>query len=133
MVTSGQRYKLRFFFDYGAGGCLWADNELAKQDFGFGPIDKTIAQKTGKIVAETLSQIEILDRRHADYLNKDYQLDPSLWRQNECDDFNQSVDKLISLLKMQLKDEFEIIDKQDRYSEDPELDKYLKDTKNFKR
>jgi hypothetical protein len=133
MTTGGQKYRLRFFFDYGAGGCLWADNDLAKQDFGIGPIDKIIADKTGKLSPETLKLIEELDDRHADYYNKDYPLDPSLWRQSECDDFNQQVDTLVNSLKGQLSPDFEIIDKQIRYSEDKDLEEYLKDTKSFRR
>ena len=133
MTPPGQKYKLRFFFDYGAGGCLWADNDLARQDFGFGPIDKTIADKTGKLSAEILIQIDDLDNRHSGYYNKDYPPDPSLWRQNECDDFNQRVDTLRSRLRQQLNDDFEIVDLQKRYSEDKELEEYLRNPKNFKR
>lgn len=133
MIIGKQQYRLRFFFDYGAGGCLWADNELAKQDFGIGPVDKTIAVKTGKLLAETLKMIEELDDRHADYYNKDYPSDPSLWIQSECDAFNQQVDTLLNSLKKQLSPDFEIIDKQTRYSEDKDLAEYLKDIKNFKR
>lgn len=133
MTTGRQKYRIRFFFDYGAGGCLWADNELAKQDFGIGPIDKAIADKTGKLSDEILKLIEELDDRHADYYNKDYPPDPSLWRQSECDDFNQQVDTLLNSLKRQLSPDFEIIDKQTRYSEDEDLEEYLKDTKGFRR
>ncbi len=133
MTTGEQKYILLFFFDYGAGGCLWADNELAIQDFGIGPIDKTIAEKTGKLSGETLKLIEELDDRHADYYNKDYPPDPSLWIQSECDEFNHQVNTLLNSLKRQLSSDFEIIDKQTRYSEDKDLEAYLKDTKNFRR
>jgi hypothetical protein len=110
MTTGRQKYKLRFFFDYGAGGCLWAENDVTRQDFGFGPIDETIAERTGKISADTLELIEQLDDRHADYLNKDYPPDPSLWRQSDCDDFNQKVDTLLTSLRQQLQSDFEIIE-----------------------
>jgi hypothetical protein len=133
MTNCGQNYKLRFFFDYGAGGCLWADNDLTRQEFGFGPIDETIAERTSKISADTLKQIAELDDVHADYYNKEYPPNPSLWRQSKCDDFNTLVNKLLISLRQQLSPDFEIIDKQTRYSEDEDLDKYLKDTKNFKR
>jgi len=133
MTISGQKYRLRFFFDYGAGGCLWADNDLAKQDFGMGTIDKTIADKTGKISSDTLKYIEELDERHSDYYNKDYPPDPSLWRQSDCEDFNQKIDTLLYSLREQLQSDFEIIDKQERYSEDKDLEEYLRDTRNFKR
>ena len=128
-----KKYKLRFFFDYGAGGCLWSDNDLAYQDFGFGPIDKTIAEKTGKISEFTLMQIKELDELHSNYLNKDYPPDPSLWRQIDCDSFNEGADKLLQSLRHQLKPNFYIENRQIRYSEDEDLDRYLKDPKQFKR
>src|SRR5687768_5273729 len=106
MSTKEKKYRLRFFFDYGAGGCLWADNELTREVFGFGPVDKAIADKIGKISVETLKSIEKLDDRHADYYNKDYPVDPSLWQQSECDDFNQKVDTLLSSLRQHLQDDF---------------------------
>lgn len=133
MTTGGQKYVLRFFFDYGAGGCLWGDNELARLDFGIGPIDEIIADKTGKLSAEILNLIKELDDRHANYYNKDYPPDPSLWQQGECDDFNKQIDTVLNSLRQQLSPGFEIIDKQTRYSEDKDLEEYLKDTKNFRR
>ena len=132
MTSVGQKYRVRFYFDYGAGGCLWADNDLTRQDFGLGPIDEAITSK-GKIFASTLLLIEELDVRHSDYYNKDYPLDPSLWRQSDCDEFNKKVNTLLNSLRQQLSTEFEIIDKQIRYSEDEDLEEYLKDKRNFKR
>ncbi len=128
-----QKYQLRFFFDYGAGGCLWAGDNLTMEAFGLGPIDEEIANKTGKLSAELLREIEKLDERHADYLNKDYPPDPSLWRQSDCNDFNEKVDSLLSNLTQQLSTDFEIEDRQIRYSEDEDLERYLLDPKQLKR
>ena len=97
-----------------------------------GPIDEAITSK-GKIFASTLLLIEELDVRHSDYYNKNYPLDPSLWRQSDCDEFNKKVNTLLNSLRQQLSTEFEIIDKQIRYSEDEDLEEYLKDKRNFKR
>jgi len=36
------KYKLKYFFEYGAGGCLWGDNDLTYKDFGVGPLDEMI-------------------------------------------------------------------------------------------
>jgi hypothetical protein len=132
-MTEQSKYKVRFFFDYGAGGCLWADNELATKHFGFGPLDETIAEKTGKISANILKKIAELDTLHATYYNQNYPPDPSLWRQSDCDKFNDLVDSLLSSLMQELLPDFEIVDKQIRYSEDDDLDEYLKDIKNFRR
>lgn len=133
MTDNLKNYRLRFFFEYGAGGCLWADNDVTQQVFGFGPIDKVIAKKTGKLSTDTLKLIDELDNLHSTYLNEDYPLHPSLWRRNDCDNFNQKVDTLIISLREQLGNDFEILDKQERYSEDKDLDRYLNDTKNVKR
>lgn len=133
MTNTSKKYKLRFFFDYGAGGCLWAGNDVTRDDFGSGPVDETIAKHTGKISTETLKEIEELDKLHEDFYNKDYPLDPSLWRQSKCDEFNHRVDKLINDLKQQLSPDFDIEDEQTRYSEDEDLDEYLKYPRNFKR
>ena len=128
-----QKYKVRFFFEYGAGGCLWADNELTFTEFGVGPIDKDIATKTQTLSPETLGLIRTLDEEHSKYLNEDYPLYPSLWRQSECDNFNQSISTLLERLRNEMGDDFEIIDKQPRYSEDPDLDAYLKNFSQFRR
>ena len=132
-TTTPPKYRLRFFFDYGAGGCLWADNEATYAAFGYGPLDDIIADKTCQLSAETLDLARQLDMRHADYYNKDYPPDPSLWRQDECDQFNLQVDELIIRLRRELSADFEIIDRQERYQEDEHLDEYLKDPKNFRR
>lgn len=128
-----QKYKVRFFFDYGAGGCLWADNELTFTEFGVGPIDEDIATKTQKLSFETLELIRFLDKKHSKYLNEDYPPHPSLWRQSECDNFNKSISTLLDRLRKEIGNDFEIIDKQPRYSEDADLEAYLKDPKQFKR
>jgi hypothetical protein len=127
------KYILRFFFEYGAGGCLWSHNEAAYNDFGYGPIDQRILDETGKLSPPTLQLIEALDNRSADYLNKDYPPDPSLWRQADCDVFNAQVDGLIENLVLELGEEFQIKDEQTRYVEDPDLDEYLKEPQKFKR
>jgi len=131
-MFSSPKYQLRFFFDYGAGGCLWATDELTRITFGLGPIDYCIAQKTNQISVDLLTKIDDPDRRHSTYLNKGYPLDPSPWSQHECDEFNKAIDELIFDLESQLHD-FEIIDQQERYIEDTDLRRYLQDPTNFKR
>ena len=122
-MPSEKKYRVRFFFDYGAGGCLWADNDRTRQDFGIGPLDRAIAERTNRIPTETLKLIEELDERHADYYNKDYPPDPSLWSQSECDRFNEQVDILLTALQSQLALEYEIIDLQPRYAEEKTKEK----------
>jgi hypothetical protein len=66
-------------------------------------------------------------------LNWDYQPDPGPWRQTECDRFNAAVEALLADIRRELGPEFEVIDKQPRAVEDPDLDAYLADPPNFRR
>ena len=66
-----------------------------------------------------------LDFEHSGYLNPLYPPDPSLWTQSLCDHFNANVDRLLALLRHELGKDFDILDEQIRYEEDPQLDGYL--------
>jgi hypothetical protein len=127
------KYKVRFFFDYGCGGCLWPNSDKTYQDFDFGPIDDVIAEKTGKLSIESLEMIKAMDIIYSKYYNQHTPTDPSLWRQKDCDSFNKKVDELFARLTEELKEDFEIIDIQTRHIEDPELNEYLKDPINYNR
>jgi hypothetical protein len=54
-----------------------------------------------------------------------YPLDPSLWSQTLCDRFNANVDRLLALLREEIGRDYDILDEQIRYMEDPRLDEYL--------
>lgn len=114
-MTSGQKYRVRFFFDYSAGGCLWAANEKTFKDFGCGPIDKLIAEKTKKISMQTLKQIDNLDAEFSQSINSADPSGPSLWGQKENKAWSKKVDALLHVLKNELADDFEIIDEQIRF------------------
>ena len=66
-----------------------------------------------------------LDREHAAYLNPKYQPDPSLWTQAKCNRFNVGVDNLLQLLRKECAADYEILDQQIRYFENPVLTDYL--------
>lgn len=124
---------LRFFFEYGAGGCLWSGNAETTNELGYGPVDAACYSMDGEVFVEPslpLSDAAIklrdkLDFEHSGYLNPKYPPDPSLWSQTLCERFNNDVDALIKLIRVELGDDYEILDKQKRYSEDPELEVYL--------
>lgn len=125
---------LRFFFDYGAGGCLWNGDKSADELFGYGPLDcfdfdlegnlvklpSILLSQTTRLLVKELSDI------HYHYLNPEYPPDPSLWRQSLCDEFNQRIDELLERVTNEIGDKFEIIDRQTRFVEDENLDDYLK-------
>lgn len=126
-------FTLEFRFDYGAGGCLWAGDDYTRDQLGVGPLDATVFDLEGKVLQRprlslsraTHAIIEELDDQHSGYLNPKYPPDPSLWTQVLCNSFNERVENLLLLLKRELGPDFEIIDQQFRYTEDPTLAEYL--------
>lgn len=124
---------LRFFFDYGAGGCLWAGNAATLDRLDVGPVDAAIFDLDGRVrkparveLSETAQTLrDQLDFEHSGYLNPRYPLDPSLWSQTLCDRFNANVDRLLALLREEIGRDYDIVDEQIRYMEDPRLDEYL--------
>ena len=47
---SSPTYRLRFFFDYNCGGCLWCDNDAAYQKFDVGPLDAEMYDLNGNVI-----------------------------------------------------------------------------------
>lgn len=112
---------LRFFFDY---GCLWASDDATRDRLGNGPLD--CVEPARLVLSDAaLSLIAQLDAAHQARLNPLYQPDPSLWSQDLCDRFNANVEKLLGMLRQELGAEYDILDEQERYVEDPRLDAYL--------
>lgn len=132
---------LRFFFGYGAGGCLWAGNDETRIKLGDGPVDAADYAPTGQvsrkpklILSVSIHQLrDQIDFQHSGYLNPLYPPDPSLWTQGLCDRFNASVEALLALLHQELGEDYDIIDQQRRYVEDPELSEYLAENPSLSR
>jgi hypothetical protein len=123
---------LRFFFEYGAGGCLWAGDDATRDTLGYGPVDAEFRSLDGHVRAarlplsiEARNLQEQLDFEHSGYLNPLSPPDPSLWSQSLCDRFNARVDQLLALLRRELGERYIIVDQQERYVEDSGLDAYL--------
>lgn len=123
---------LRFFFEYGAGGCLWAGDAATLDRLGFGPVDAEHRSLDGRRKPAVLELSDTachlrdrLDFEHSGYLNPLYPPDPSLWSQALCDRFNADVDQLLTLLRQELSADFIILDKMSRYAEDTRLADYL--------
>lgn len=124
---------LRFFFDHGAGGCLWAGDAATRDSLGPGPIDAGVFDIAGRPVTPprlVLSDAaralrDRLEAEHVTYLNPLHPPDPSLWTAARCSRFNAGVDALVALLRRELAPRFDLRDEQDRYCEDPRLAAYL--------
>ena len=126
MVT---KYRLRYFFEWGGGPCLWADNDAAIDQFDVGGVDYTDLP----LSPQTITLAEQLAQWHDKSLNWDYPPDPGPWRQPECDRFNDASKQLLQTIREDLGDEYDIVDRQPVLREDPELDRYLQDPKGFRR
>ncbi|MBO9196111.1 hypothetical protein J5277_18575 [Rhizobium sp. 16-449-1b] len=124
---------LRFFFDFGAGGCLWAGDEATRSTLGDGPLDATYYNPEGDVSEppriflprNVHSIISRLDQEYLGYLNPLYPTDPSLWTQGRCDRFNRDLDQLLTLLRVELGNKFVIVDQQQRHAENPALGEFL--------
>jgi hypothetical protein len=125
------KYVLRFFFEWG-GGCLWPGNDASYRELELGPYD-VLNPCPLPLSAETLERCRRMGEWHDTSLNWDCPPDPGPWRQSECDRFNVAVGELLAEIQRQLGSEFEVIDRQLRHAEDPDLDAYLADPKRFRR
>lgn len=109
------KYELKFFFDFGAGGCLWPSNKLALDAFD-SPADAVIRDLEGNIIyspleklplsKETLSEIEKLDTQYFNYLNQD---NPSETVIFDRENFLVQSKNLFNKIKKELEKDFEII------------------------
>lgn len=109
-----KKYKFRFFFDFGAGGCLWPNNETAQKDFD-NPADAFIYDLNENVIydpsdhlslsKETFSMIEELDNKYYSYLNQDYPIDTEFKNKEE---FLVSAKELYYKIVKELGDEFEV-------------------------
>jgi len=118
----------RFFFDAGSGGVLWTTDPKDWETWGH-PVDIDLLPISQELRVE-------LDRLIAWYdtsLNWDYPPNPGPWRESECQQFSQAVHKSLTRLGHELGATWTIINKFTELHEDPDLDRYLADSKNFRR
>ncbi len=122
-----QKYRIRFFFDYG-GSCFWSGNDRARS-----ACDYPISPEILPLSPETSSRTYELMEWFQSSLNWDYPPDPGPWRQEECDKFNDATRKLFHVVQAELGEQFELSNEQGDLMEDPDLDQYLHNPKNFRR
>jgi len=110
-------YRLRFFFDYQSGGCLWSDNEAAYQQFDTGPLDAAIYDQQGNLRQKP--KIELpdfirqkvlkLDHLYAESLDWENPGGPSLWDNAQWDNFYAQTSSLHQEITVFLGADFEVI------------------------
>jgi hypothetical protein len=98
-------YKLRYFFDPGAGVCLWAGNDNARERFGY-PVDPG-----GLPLCEnTQRQIFYVIAWYDTSIDWSDPAGPSPWDLDERQRFNAAAQRLLGLLRTELGNEFDLVD-----------------------
>lgn len=100
------KYRTRYFFEYG-GGCLWSDNENDWDKYG-----NPINPERLPLSKETLTLIEKLEEQFQTSLNWDEPNGKSPWTDREWSQFNEQALVLFNCIKYELRDDFELINKQ---------------------
>jgi hypothetical protein len=103
-------------------------DERTKERFG-SPIEPEYLP----LSPETIARVYELIEWHDQSLNWEYPPDPGPWRQDECDRFNSAARELLEICRRELGENFELINAHKNISEDPDLDAYLQNPKEFKR
>lgn len=114
-------FRLRFFFDYGCGGCLWCDNEAAYKKYGVGTLDAETYDLNGKVSQEariklpdlTKQKVLALDKLYCESLNWEDPGGDSMWNKSQLDNLHSQIRELYDEISNILGDDFEIIYKQE--------------------
>lgn len=109
-------YKLRFFFDYNCGGCLWCGDDAGRQKFGVGTLDAEIFDLKGNVVQEArikfpaeLKQMVIeLDDLFSQSLDWNSPTGQSPWSDEQFNDFHKRAKDLCEKISQELGDDFEV-------------------------
>lgn len=100
-----ETYKLRYFFDLGSGICLWSENDLARDRFGYDvELDSRELTSSVKALAE-----ELIARFDAS-IDWSYPPAPTPWSDVERERFQVGAANLPSSLQECLGAGFEIRD-----------------------
>jgi hypothetical protein len=98
-------YQLRYFFDPGAGICLWSGNDAAEARYGY-PIDA----RSLPLPENTWRRVWYLCSWYDTSIDWNYPPDPSPWDAAERERFNNEAQPMLAQLRKQLGPEFEIVD-----------------------
>ncbi len=99
------RYRLRFFFDPGAGICFWAANDAACECFDY-PIDA----RNLPLAENTWRRIYFLTSWYDTSIDWNYPPNPSPWDNDERERFNREAQKLLVVVREELGSDFEVVD-----------------------
>ena len=99
-------YRLRFAFDAGAGVCLWAANEAAREDFGY-----PVSSDDLPLEPETQMRLERLIAWYDESVDWDDPGGPWPWTDEEQARFDAEARAVLALVRADLGAEYEIEDR----------------------
>lgn len=100
-----ENFKLRYFFDPGSGICLWSENALAIDKFGY-----AIELDSLELTSTLMLQAKELIARYDTSIDWNYPSDPSPWPNMERERFEIDSAGLLQSLQECLGSAFEIRD-----------------------
>jgi len=100
-----ETYKLRYFFDPGSGICLWSENDLARERFGY-PVDLDSLALTLSMKAQAAELITRFDSS-IDWADASR---PSPWSNEKRAQFETDAADFLRVLRECLGTAFEIRD-----------------------
>lgn len=95
-------YRVKLMFEWG-GGCLWPDDDAARERFGVGAIEDLLP-----LADETRRRLEELSVWHDGALNWDDPAAPSPWSTDERARFARAADEILATLRADLGPSFEL-------------------------
>jgi len=98
------KFRLRFFFDWGSGVCLWADNKEAEEKYDY-PVDASLLP----ISDELKKELNHLIDNHDDALNWDDPRGGLLWSREQIEQFILRARDIYSRLCDELGSDYEIV------------------------
>lgn len=96
------RYRIRLMFEWG-GGCLWCDNDAARDAFGVGNIEDRLPLSAG-----TRRRLEELSAWHDTALDWDDPAGPSPWTPGEDARFDHAAAEIMEHIRAELGPEFAV-------------------------
>ena len=95
-MGANETIKIRFFFDYGSGVCLWAGDNYTSNLLGYPiSIEADFLALDTTLIAEANRLIDLYDES----LNWESPLDDSPWSQETWSEFFEDTRKLYSSLR----------------------------------
>lgn len=102
------KYELRFWFEHG-GVCLWAENEIARNKFGY-----AINNENLPISRELKNELNTLEVRYHGCLDWSCPSNPSPWSHEQWECFRVDAKNVYDRMKNELGNAYHVIDEIDR-------------------